>query len=46
MYGQRLNDPVYGQMSYNGCLSNSFKLKLLFVEMNEASGKDIVEKVF
>jgi hypothetical protein len=26
--GQMLNDPLYGQISYNSSLSNAFKLKL------------------
>ena len=27
-HGQMINDPIYGQISYNCCLSNAFKLKL------------------
>jgi hypothetical protein len=26
--GQMITDPIYGQISYNFCLSNAFKLKL------------------
>jgi hypothetical protein len=26
-HGQMINDPIYGQISYNGCRSNAFKLK-------------------
>jgi len=46
-----MNDPLYGQISYNSSLSNAFKLKLgnkakLFVvEMKAATGKEIVEHV-
>jgi len=44
-----LNDPLYGQISYNSSLSNAFKFKLghnvqLFsIEMKTATGKDIAE---
>jgi hypothetical protein len=47
--GQMLNDPLYGQISYNSSLSNAFKLKqrhnvqLFLVEMKAATGKDIAE---
>ena len=27
-HGQMIMDPTYGQISYNCCLSNAFKLKL------------------
>jgi hypothetical protein len=30
---QMINDPIYGQISYNCCLSNAFKLKLGHNEM-------------
>jgi hypothetical protein len=49
--GQMLNDPLYGQISYHSSLSNAFKLKLghnvqqFLIEMNAATGKDIVERV-
>jgi hypothetical protein len=32
-HGQMINDPIYGQISYNCCLSNAFKLKLGHKEM-------------
>jgi len=28
IHGQMINDPIYGQILYNCCLSNAFKLKL------------------
>ena len=46
-----VNDPIYGQISYNCCLSNAFKLKLghnvkiIVVEMMRATGKEIAEHV-
>jgi len=49
--GQMTNDPIYGQISYNCCLSNAFKLKLgnnvkiFVVEMMTATGKEIAEQV-
>jgi len=49
--GQIINDPLYGQISYNSSISNAFKLKvghnvkLFSVEMNAATGKDIAEHV-
>jgi len=49
--GQMMNDPLYGQISYNSSLSNAFKLKrgydvkLLLVEMKAAKGKDITEHI-
>jgi len=49
--GQMMNDPLYGQISYNSSLSNAFKLKLghnvqlLLREMKAATGKDIAEHV-
>jgi len=49
--GQMMNDPLYGQISYNSSLSNAFKLKLghdvkqFLVEMKAATGKDIAEHV-
>ena len=48
---QMINDPIYGQISYNCCLSNAFKLKLghnvkiFVVEMMGATGKEIAEHV-
>ena len=49
--GQMMNDPLYGWITYDSSLSNAFKLKLghnlqlLLVEMNAATGKDIVDHV-
>ena len=49
--GQMMNDPLYGQISSNSSLSNTFKLKqghnvkLVLVEMKAATGKDIAEDV-
>jgi len=49
--GQMLNDPLYGQISYNSSVSNAFKLKLghnvqlFLVEMKAATGKDIAERI-
>jgi len=49
--GQMMNDPLYGQISYNSSLSNAFKLKLghdvqlFLVEMKAATGKNIAEHV-
>jgi len=49
--GQMINDPIYGQISYNCCLSNAFKLKLghnvkiFLVEMMRATGKEIAEHI-
>jgi len=46
-----ISDPIYGQISYNCCLSNAFKLKLghsvkIFVlEMKRATGKKTTEHV-
>jgi hypothetical protein len=46
-----MNDPLYGQTSYNSSLSNALKLKLghnvrLFLrEMKAAAGKDIAENI-
>jgi len=48
-HGQMINDPMYGQISYNGCLSNALKLKLghnvkiFLVEMKRVTGKEIAE---
>jgi len=50
-HGQMINDPIYGQISYNCCLSNALKLKLghnvkiFVVEMMRATGKEITEHV-
>jgi len=50
-HGQMINDPIYGQISYNCCVSNAFKLKLghnvkiLVVEMMRVTGKEIAEHV-
>jgi len=48
---QITNDPIYGQLSYNYCLSNDFRLKLghnlkayLVVRKRDA-GKEIAEHV-
>jgi hypothetical protein len=47
--GQMMNVPLYGQMSYNSSLSNTFKLKLehnvnqLLVAMKAATGNAIAE---
>ena len=44
-------DPTYGQISYNCCLSNAFKLKLghdskkNLVEMMRATGKETAEHI-
>jgi hypothetical protein len=49
--GQMMNDPLYGQISYNSSLSNAFKLKLghdvqlFLVEMKEATGKGNAKQV-
>jgi len=49
--GQMMNDPLYGQMSYNSYLSNAFKLKLghdvqlFLIEMKAATGKETTEHV-
>jgi len=49
--GQMMNDCLYGQISYNSSLSNTFKLKLehnlklFLVEMMAATGKDIAEHI-
>jgi hypothetical protein len=49
--GQVINDPLYGQISFNSSLSNSLKLKLghdvqlFFVVMKAATGKEIAEHV-
>ena len=46
-----MNNPLYGQISYNSSLSNAFKLKLghnvnvFLVEMQTSAGKDIAEHV-
>jgi len=48
---QMINDPIYGQISYNCCLSNAFKLKLghnvkiFVVEMMRATGKETAEHI-
>jgi len=50
-HGQIINDPIYGQISYNCCLSNAFKLKLghnvkiFVVEMMRVTGKETAERV-
>jgi len=50
-HGQIINDPIDGQISYNGCLSIAFKLKLGYnvkifvVEMMGATGKQTAEHV-
>jgi len=46
-----INDPIYGQISYNCCLSNAFKLtlghnvKTFVVDMTRGTGKEIAEHV-
>ena len=46
-----MNDPLYGQISYNSSLSNAFKLKLghdvqlLLIVMKAVTGKDTTEHV-
>jgi hypothetical protein len=48
---QKINDPVYGQISYNCCLVHAFKLKhelkvkILLVEMMRATGTGIAKHV-
>jgi len=50
-HGQMIKDQIYGQISYNCCLSNAFKLKLghnvkiCVVQMMRATGKEIAEHV-
>ena len=50
-HGQIINDPIYGQISYNCCLSNAFKLKvghnmkIFVVEMMKVTRKEIAEHV-
>jgi len=50
-HGQIINNPIYGQISYNCCLSNAFKLKLehkvklFLVEVMRVTGKEIAEHV-
>jgi len=50
-HGQIINNPIYGQISYNSCLSNTFKfkighnVKIFVVEMMRATGKEIAEHV-
>jgi len=49
--GQMMNDPPYGQISYNSSLSNAFKLKLghnvklLLLEMNAAIIQNSAEHI-
>jgi len=48
---QMMNDPPYGQISYNSPLSNALKLKLgnnvnrFLVEMKTVTGKEIAEHI-
>jgi len=50
-YGRMINDLIYGQISYNCCLSNAFKLKLghneeiIVVDMMKATGQETAEHV-
>jgi hypothetical protein len=50
-YGKMIKDPIYGQFSYNCCLSNAVKLqlghnlKIFVVEMKRATGKEIAEHI-
>jgi len=47
--GQMINDPTYGQISYNYCIWNGLKsklgpnVKILLVEMMRVTGKEIAE---
>jgi len=49
--GQMMNNPLYGQISYNSSLSNAFKLKLghnvklFWVELHVPTGKEIAVHV-
>jgi len=49
--GQMIVDPIYGQISYNCCLSNAFKLKLghdrkrFLVKIKRATGKEIAKHI-
>jgi hypothetical protein len=49
--GQMINDPLYGQISFNGFLSNAFKLKLghnvklFLVDIKEVTRKNIADHV-
>jgi len=49
--GQMMNDPRYGQISFNSSLSNAFKLKLghnvklFLVDMKAVTRKDTAEHV-
>jgi len=46
-----MNDPISGQISYNYCLSDAFKLKvgydwnIFWIEMKNAAGKELAEHV-
>jgi len=48
-HGQMINDPIYGEISYNCCLSNAFKwklghnVKIFGAEMMRVTGKEIAE---
>ena len=48
-HGQMIMDPIHGQISYNCCLSNAFKLKhghdvkRFLVGIKRAPGKDIAQ---
>jgi len=50
-HGQMIMDPIYGQISYNCCLSKACKLKLgpnpkiFLVEIQRATEKEIAEHV-
>jgi hypothetical protein len=50
-HGQMIMDCIYGQISYNCCLSNALKLKvrnngkIFVVEMMRATGKETAEHV-
>jgi len=50
-HGQMIMDPIYGQISYNCCLSKDFKLKLehdrkiFFFEIAGATKKEIAKNV-
>jgi hypothetical protein len=49
--GRMINDPLYGQISYNSSLSNAFNsklrhnVKLCLIDLKAATGKNIAEHV-
>ena len=50
-HGEMINNPIYGQILYNCCLSNAFKLKLghnvkiFVVDMMRVTVKEIAEHI-